>query len=187
MFRRARADEAAARESEKHVVNSNDKIAEDRLNKRLDSEIDQLLNSFGEIVSISRIQNANKSAAAQRTSIYDDDDDDDDDDAPAAQRSTANDAQNKDKYGVAQEAYSAQTRAATMVRSVESLLSMVADIKRARLVNDTTALTEMANTRRDALLQRTKATRREIEELNSVLDAAVRDLEKVYYNSRYVK
>ncbi|KAJ1963214.1 hypothetical protein GGI12_002187 [Dipsacomyces acuminosporus] len=184
MFRRARTDEAAAREGEKHVVSSNDKVVEERLNKRLDSEIEQLLNSFGEIISISKIQSSDKNAPTQRTGMYDDGGGSSG--SVAAHRASQGDAQAKDKYGVAQEAYSAQTRAATMVRSVESLLSMVADIKRAYLVNDTTALTDMANKRRSALQQRTQATRHEIEELNYALDMAVRDLEKAYYNSKYI-
>ncbi|KAJ2123882.1 hypothetical protein GGF48_003880, partial [Coemansia sp. RSA 921] len=90
-------------------------------------------------------------------------------------------------YITSQEAYSGQARAATMVRSVENLMLMVADIKRAYLVNDTNALVAMAAQRRQLLEERIRKTRSEIECLNSTLDTAVRELEAVYYNSKYVK
>ncbi|KAJ2746282.1 hypothetical protein GGI20_001483 [Coemansia sp. BCRC 34301] len=198
MFQRARGEGVPALASQKHLPRSSGAAAEERLNKRLDSEIRQLLTSFGEIIQSSRVENSEmgskKVSAAtpnQRgrdtsanTASDDEESDVSDSGDTSAPRSKTEPI--KDKYVVAQEAYSAQTRAATMVRSVENLLGMVADIKRAYLVNDTTALTMMADRRRKALEERTAATRREIEELGSVLDAAVRDLEKVYYNSKYL-
>ncbi|KAJ1934294.1 hypothetical protein FBU59_005745, partial [Linderina macrospora] len=182
MFRRARADDVTAKEGEKHLVSNSAKLAEEQLNKKLDSEIDQLMNSFGEILAISKIQNSEGTAVARQrlgasTSM------DDDDDHPGWRGQT--DSQSKDKYSVAQEAYSAQTRVATMVRTIEGLLGMVTDIKRAYLVNDATALTEMATQRCSKLDERTQITEQQVEELNSALDLAVRDLEKVYYNSKY--
>ncbi|KAJ2399802.1 hypothetical protein GGI23_002431 [Coemansia sp. RSA 2559] len=226
MFRRVRNDDPAALAAQKHLAKSDNAEAEARLNKRLDGEIEQLLNSFGEIIQASRVHNrdingilagmhpprrrraARATDAAQPTEKQGDEDMDDgadddedisgsedeeedirpDDSANAASpNGGARSEPTKDKYVVAQEAYSAQTRAATMVRSVENLLAMVADIKRAYLVNDTTTLTAMADKRRKALESRTRATRSEIEELGAALDTAVRELETVYYNSKFVK
>ncbi|KAJ2805788.1 hypothetical protein H4S07_003939 [Coemansia furcata] len=199
MFQRARGDGAPALVAQKHLPKSSGAAAEEQLNKRLDGEIRQLLTSFGEIIQSSRIENSemgSKKAVAAATpnqrgresSANDANEDEESDvsDSGDASAPRSKTEPIKDKYVVAQEAYSAQTRAATMVRSVENLLGMVADIKRAYLVNDTAALTMMADKRRKALEARTLVTRREIEELGSVLDAAVRDLEKVYYNSKYL-
>ncbi|KAJ2684902.1 hypothetical protein IWW39_004628 [Coemansia spiralis] len=199
MFQRARGDGAPALAAQKHLPKSSGAAAEEQLNKRLDGEIKQLLTSFGEIIQSSRVENSEmsskKAAAApiQRGRETNTDANDasegeqsDASDAGAASAPRSKTEPIKDKYVVAQEAYSAQTRAATMVRSVENLLGMAADIKRAYLVNDTAALTMMADSRRKTLEERTMATRKEIEELGSVLDAAVRDLEKVYYNSKYL-
>ncbi|KAJ2321663.1 hypothetical protein GGI00_006028 [Coemansia sp. RSA 2681] len=198
MFQRARGDGVPALAAQKHLPKSSGAATEERLNKRLDGEIRQLLTSFGEIIQSSRVENSEMSSKKvstatpnQRgrdtsTSAASDGEDSDTSDAGDTSASRSKTEPIKDKYVVAQEAYSAQTRAATMVRSVENLLGMVADIKRAYLVNDTAALTMMADKRRKALEARTTATRQEIEELGSVLDAAVRDLEKVYYNSKYL-
>ncbi|KAJ2064456.1 hypothetical protein GGI17_000966 [Coemansia sp. S146] len=197
MFQRARGDGVSALAAQKHLPKSSGAAAEEQLNKRLDGEIRQLLTSFGEIIQSSRVENSEMSskkaaatpnqrgreASANNASEGEESDVSDAGDASAPRSKTE---PIKDKYVVAQEAYSAQTRAATMVRSVENLLGMVADIKRAYLVNDTAALTMMADKRRKALEARTLTTRREIEELGSALDAAVRDLEKVYYNSKYL-
>ncbi|KAJ1899388.1 hypothetical protein GGI01_003073 [Coemansia sp. RSA 376] len=198
MFQRARGDGVPALAAQKHLPKSSGAAAEEQLNKRLDGEIRQLLTSFGEIIQSSRVENSemsSKKAAAtpnQRgresssTNNVSEGEESDESDAGDASAPRSKTEPIKDKYVVAQEAYSAQTRAATMVRSVENLLGMVADIKRAYLVNDTAALTMMADRRRKVLEARTLATRKEIEELGSVLDAAVRDLEKVYYNSKYL-
>ncbi|KAJ2866289.1 hypothetical protein GGH94_001654 [Coemansia aciculifera] len=197
MFQRARGDGVSALAAQKHLPKSSGAAAEEQLNKRLDGEIRQLLTSFGEIIQSSRVENSEMSSkkaaatpnqrgrdtSANNASEGEERDVSDSGDASAPRSKTE---PIKDKYVVAQEAYSAQTRAATMVRSVENLLGMVADIKRAHLINDTAALTMMADKRRKALEARTLATRREIEELGSALDAAVRDLEKVYYNSKYL-
>ncbi|KAJ1667770.1 hypothetical protein IW140_001323 [Coemansia sp. RSA 1813] len=232
MFRRVRNDDPAALAAKKHLAKSNNAEAEARLNKRLDGEIEQLLNSFGEIIQASRVHNRDinsilagmrpprrrrnpRAESAQNTDDRDDGMGDDEDEyvdgsededenegedngeeAAGPNATTAGVTSNgsssrmeptKDKYVVAQEAYSAQTRAATMVRSVENLLAMVADIKRAYLVNDTATLTAMADKRRRALESRAQATRSEIEELGAALDTAVRELETVYYNSKFVK
>ncbi|KAJ2546581.1 hypothetical protein EV175_005545 [Coemansia sp. RSA 1933] len=218
MFRRVRNDDPAALAAKKHFAKSDNAEAEARLNKRVDGEIEQLLNSFGEIIQASRVHNRDidsilagmrpphKRRNPRATGGADGADEDMDDgndldesendeevDSPndiAASTATTGGARSeptKDKYVVAQEAYSAQTRAATMVRSVENLLAMVADIKRAYLVNDTTTLTAMADKRRTALESRTRVTRSEVEELGAALDTAVRELETVYYNSKFVQ
>ncbi|KAJ2468431.1 hypothetical protein EV174_006304, partial [Coemansia sp. RSA 2320] len=191
MFQRARGDGAPALATQKHFPKSSGAATEEQLNKRLDSEIKQLLTSFGEIIQSSRIENSEVNSKKTLAMPSQRRRDTGGSDASGNEQSEESDAGDtattatrsktepiKDKYVVAQEAYSAQTRAATMVRSVENLLAMVADIKRAYLVNDTTALTTMADRRRLALEARALATRSEVEDLGSVLDAAVRDLEK---------
>lgn len=207
MFQRGRTDGNTSTKdiASKHLPRSSDIETEERLNKRLDNEIKLLLDSFGDIINSSRIENSELSTSLSNTPLTplnrrkreadnnDDgnEDDEDEDDGTAATSAFATSLRSKssdptkDKYVVAREAYSAHTRAATMVRSVENLLSMVADIKQAHLVNDTATLSAMTDHRRKDLATHTQKTRSEIEELNSTLDAAVRDLEKVYYSSKY--
>ncbi|KAJ2788127.1 hypothetical protein GGI15_000148 [Coemansia interrupta] len=189
-------------QNQKHTVRNNEAAVEDQLNARVSAEVEQLLMSFGEIIQSSRIYNSNpidltgkkakrskhptQNQQQQQQSRHSDDESDgyDDFDNETVKASKEN---TKDKYAVAQEAYGAQTRAATMVRSVEKLLAMVADIRRARLVNDATALVTAADARRKVLEERTQATRNAVAELNTAVDTAVRELETVYYNSKYVK
>ncbi|KAJ2357059.1 hypothetical protein IWW50_001751 [Coemansia erecta] len=195
MFQRVRSNSITPLESQRHLAKASDAATEDQLNKRLEGEIDQLLNSFGDIIQSSRIYSSSSTSSNRRSnqskqrSTYADEDSDDSDnsDSEAAKHPRSNAEPPKDKYIVSQEAYSAQTRAATMVRSVENLMSMVADIKRAYLVNDTNTMVAMADQRRQLLEGRIQKTRSEIEALNSTLDTAVRELEAVYYNSKYVK
>ncbi|KAJ1718204.1 hypothetical protein LPJ53_006630, partial [Coemansia erecta] len=164
-------------------LRNNEAAVEDQLNARVSAEVEQLLMSFGEIIQSSRIYNSNpidltgKKAKQSKHSTQnqqqqqqqsrhsdgesDGYDDLDDESVKASKENT------KDKYAVAQEAYGAQTRAATMVRSVEKLLAMVADVRRARLVNDATALVTAADARRKVLDERTQATRNAVAELNT--------------------
>ncbi|KAJ2850877.1 hypothetical protein J3B02_003624 [Coemansia erecta] len=210
MFQRARSDRATEQHRPKHAARNNEAAVEEQLNARVEAEIEQLLTSFGEIIQSSRIYNSRpidlsgKSESRskrpahhpgqlqQRRSRQSDDESDFDngitnDDNGDVKNTRAGAEAPKDKYSVAQEAYGAQTRAATMVRSVEKLLAMVADVRRARLVNDSTTMTAVADARRKALEQRTVLTKDAIEQLNAAVDAAVRDLETVYHNSKYVK
>ncbi|KAJ2718538.1 hypothetical protein GGI07_005710 [Coemansia sp. Benny D115] len=209
MFQRARPDATAAAQQQqrmRHVARNNEAAVESQLNQRVDAEIEQLLTSFGEIIQSSRIHNssaidlsgkasaprASRPSAAQpkRSSALDSanqSDGENDADGYVPQSAGGRQESTKDKYAVAQEAYGAQTRAATMVRSVEKLLAMVADVRRARLVNDSAALAAMADARRRALEERTLRTRQAVEALNAAVDAAVRDLETVYYNTKYAK
>ncbi|KAJ1727618.1 hypothetical protein LPJ61_004478 [Coemansia biformis] len=184
MFQRVRSNSITPLEEQRHLATTSSAAAEEQLNKRLKGEIDQLLNAFGEIIQSSRIYSSSSSSGdstrhggAKRSAYTADDgegsDDSDSSDVPAAAARPGVDPP-KDKYVAAQEAYGAQTRAATMVRSVENLLSMVADIKRAYLVNDTSTLAAMADRRRQILDERIQVTRAEIEALNSTLDTAVR-------------
>ncbi|KAJ2774692.1 hypothetical protein IWQ57_000708 [Coemansia nantahalensis] len=190
MFQRVRSNSITPLDGQRHFATASSIAAEEQLNKRLKSEIDQLLSAFGEIIQTSRIYSSSddgsRHGGAKRSAYAADDgdgsDDSDSSDAPAGGARSGVDLP-KDKYVAAQEAYGAQTRAATMVRSVENLLSMVADIKRAHLVNDTSAMTAMADRRRRVLEERVQTTRAEIEALNSSLDAAVRELEALCYNS----
>ncbi|KAJ1817728.1 hypothetical protein LPJ56_002004 [Coemansia sp. RSA 2599] len=206
MFQRARNDRNPDLQRPKHAARNNEAAVEEQLNARVEAEVEQLLTSFGEIIQSSRIYNsrpinlsgkaeprskrAAHSSQLQRRSRQSDNDSDDydalNDDGDIKAPKAGSEAP-KDKYSVAQEAYGAQTRAATMVRSVEKLLAMVADVRRARLVNDSTTLTAIADARRSALEARTVSTKDAIEQLNAAVDAAVRDLETVYHNSKYVK
>ncbi|KAJ1863829.1 hypothetical protein H4R99_004635 [Coemansia sp. RSA 1722] len=205
MFQRARNDRNADQQRPKHVARNNEAVVEDQLNARVEAEVEQLLTSFGEIIQSSRIYNsrpidlsgradprpkrpAHSSSQLQRRARQSDSDSDDaiNDDGDLKGPKAGAEA-TKDKYAVAQEAYGAQTRAATMVRSVEKLLAMVADVRRARLVNDSTTMTAIADARRKALEGSTLATKEAVAQLNAAVDAAVRELETVYHNSKYVK
>ncbi|KAJ2849828.1 hypothetical protein IWW36_002341 [Coemansia brasiliensis] len=193
MFQRARSNSITPLDSQRHFAKDSDAATEEQLNKRLEGEIEQLLNSFGDIIQSSRIYGSGGGRKSgklkQQRNTYtnaDSDSSDFSDDEAGGSIQTSTEPP-KDKYIVSQEAYSAQTRAATMVRSVENLMSMVADIKRAYLVNDTSTLMEMADRRRQLMEERIGKTREEIAALNATLDTAVRELEAVYYNSMYVK
>ncbi|KAJ2134841.1 hypothetical protein IW136_004500 [Coemansia sp. RSA 678] len=193
MYQRVRSSSITPLESQRHLAKVSDATTEDQLNKRLEGEIDQLLNSFGDIIQSSRISSSSnggrQSNQSRQHNTYANEDSEgsDESDEESAPRAWTNTEPPKDKYIASQEAYSGQARAATMVRSVENLMLMVADIKRAYLVNDTNALVAMAAQRRQLLEERIRKTRSEIECLNSTLDTAVRELEAVYYNSKYVK
>ncbi|KAJ1855380.1 hypothetical protein GGH12_001662 [Coemansia sp. RSA 1822] len=193
MFQRVRSSSITLLESQRHLAKASDATTEDQLNKRLEGEIDQLLNSFGDIIQSSRIySSSNGSRQSNQSRLHntyanEDSEGSDESDEEPSIRARSNAEPPKDKYIASQEAYSGQARAATMVRSVENLMLMVADIKRAYLVNDTNALVVMAAQRRQLLEERIRKTRSEIECLNSTLDTAVRELEAVYYNSKYVK
>ncbi|KAJ2780794.1 hypothetical protein H4R18_003262 [Coemansia javaensis] len=201
MFQRVRSNSITPLDSQRHLATAGNAAAEEELNKRLKSEIDQLLGAFGDIIQTSRIYTSGSSSSSSGvgrgrrnlgghdgdsdsgSSSDDDDSDGSDGDAARAQGARPGVDPPKDKYVAAQEAYGAQTRAAIMVRSVENLMSMVADIKRAYLVNDTDTLTAIADQRRRAVEERVAQTRAEIEALNSTLTAGVRELEAIHYAS----
>ncbi|PVU99578.1 hypothetical protein BB559_000584 [Furculomyces boomerangus] len=88
--------------------------------------------------------------------------------------------QDKDKFQVSQEAFQVQIRSVTMVKSAESLLKMISSLEKAYLVNDNSYMLEILNKRNEIINDLILETKNEISLLNDQLEAAIKDMERVY-------
>lgn len=89
----------------------------------------------------------------------------------------------KDKFKVAQEGYQIESQAAQIVRSCESLLSLIGELKQNLLLNDTKTLTKLRQTQSDKLVTSTTAMKEQALKMKKELADTVYDLESVYYRS----
>ncbi|KAI8092167.1 surfeit locus protein 5 subunit 22 of mediator complex-domain-containing protein [Gilbertella persicaria] len=89
----------------------------------------------------------------------------------------------KDKFKVAQEGYQIESQAAQIVRSCESLLSLVGELKQSLLLNDTKTLSKLRQARSEKLTENTVAIKERILTIKKELADTVYDLESVYYRS----
>ncbi|KAG0230866.1 Mediator of RNA polymerase II transcription subunit 22 [Actinomortierella wolfii] len=124
---------------------------EEAYNKRLDADITQLLDSFGDIVRVASIGHLD------------------------------NPSQTKDKYRIVQESYQVQGRATNIVRSAESLVAMLAELKRVLLLNDTTTLAQIASDRHKQLASKKTAVKQRVLALKEEVDRTIWELERAYY------
>ncbi|ORX98914.1 SURF5-domain-containing protein [Basidiobolus meristosporus CBS 931.73] len=122
---------------------------EETYNKRLDNELDQLVDSFGDIIRVAKIQD-------------------------------------KDKFRIAQENYQVECRAANIVRSVESLLGLVTELKQSLLLNDTNTLNHFTTSRIRVVSNQKEVVKDSVVKLRGNLDSAIWEMENAYYNSRYI-
>ncbi|KAK4520439.1 general negative regulator of transcription subunit 5 [Mucor velutinosus] len=89
----------------------------------------------------------------------------------------------KDKFKVAQEGYQIESQSAQIVRSCESLLSLIGELKQNLLLNDTKTLTTLRQTRSEKLIENTTAIKDRMQLMKKELAETVYDLETVFYRS----
>ncbi|KAI8871050.1 hypothetical protein GQ42DRAFT_112634, partial [Ramicandelaber brevisporus] len=84
---------------------------------------------------------------------------------------------NKDQARISAETQLLDTRAASIVKSAETLLSMVTELKRAIVLNDCQAQNAQTGLRRTALNQQTNTTREMVKDILNDLNSIAKDLE----------
>ncbi|SAM09471.1 hypothetical protein [Absidia glauca] len=89
----------------------------------------------------------------------------------------------KDKFKVSQEGYQVESQAAQIVRSSESLLILIKELKQFLLLNDTKTLTTLTEQRSIALTTQTAEIKNVVQDLRKDVAAAIYDMESVYYRS----
>ncbi|KAF9317390.1 Mediator of RNA polymerase II transcription subunit 22 [Linnemannia elongata] len=126
---------------------------EEAYNKRLDMDVAQLMESFGDIIKTASITHSESLT------------------------------QSKDKYKLAQESYQIQGRAANIVSSAESLLAMVTELKQTLLLNDTTTLAQLSTQRQQELSSQKTAVKQRVMGLKEEVDKTIWELEQACYGS----
>ncbi|KAH8549591.1 hypothetical protein BGW37DRAFT_428893 [Umbelopsis sp. PMI_123] len=71
----------------------------------------------------------------------------------------------------------------TEIRSAESLLGLITELKQILLLNDTKTLTQLSDTRTKALREPKTAIKSEMSKIKTELDAAIFDMENVLYRN----
>ncbi|GAA5809622.1 hypothetical protein MFLAVUS_003033 [Mucor flavus] len=89
----------------------------------------------------------------------------------------------KDKFKVAQEGYQIESQAAQIVRSCESLLSLIGELKQNLLLNDTKTLSKLRKTQSVKLEKDALAIKDQMATMKEELAETVYDLESVSYRS----
>ncbi|CDS10701.1 hypothetical protein LRAMOSA11187 [Lichtheimia ramosa] len=89
----------------------------------------------------------------------------------------------KDKFRVAQEGYQIESQSAQIVRSTESLLSLITELKQHLLLNDTDTLSKLMKQRTDALDTQREEIKDTICTMRRELANTIYDLESVYFRS----
>lgn len=84
---------------------------------------------------------------------------------------------------MAQEGYQIESQSAQIVRSCESLLSLIGELKQNLLLNDTKTLTTLRQTRSERLIENTTAIKDRMQLMKKELAETVYDLETVFYRS----
>ncbi|OZJ06857.1 hypothetical protein BZG36_00144 [Bifiguratus adelaidae] len=113
---------------------------EEQYNKRVDDDVERLMDSFVDIVRISAVED-------------------------------------KDTFKTTQEGYQIESQAAQMVRSVESLFSVITDLKHYALLNDTSTLTRLVQTRSEQLRTQKEEIRDNLKDLRKDVTAAIEELQ----------
>ncbi|KAF8928599.1 Mediator of RNA polymerase II transcription subunit 22 [Haplosporangium gracile] len=126
---------------------------EEAYNKRLDMDVTQLMESFGDIIKTASITHSESLT------------------------------QSKDKYKLAQESYQIQGRATNIVSSAESLLAMVTELKQTLLLNDTTTLAQLSTQRQQELSNQKTAVKQRVMGLKEEVDKTIWELEQACYGS----
>ncbi|KAI7892137.1 surfeit locus protein 5 subunit 22 of mediator complex-domain-containing protein [Mucor mucedo] len=89
----------------------------------------------------------------------------------------------KDKFKVAQEGYQIESQAAQIVRSCESLLSLIGELKQNLLLNDTKTLSKLRKTQSEKLEDNTMAIKAQMQVMKKELAETIYDLESTTYRS----
>ncbi|KAJ1659983.1 hypothetical protein IWQ61_001011 [Dispira simplex] len=120
----------------------------EEFNKRLDSEMDVLVDSFNDIIAAAKIQN-------------------------------------KDTITLAEEGFQIECRATTIVRSCQTLLTMIASMKQSLLLNDTQSINTLTQTHKERALRQIHQTYRTLQSINTVIGQSVLKLQEVYSATPY--
>ncbi|CAM0135039.1 unnamed protein product [Umbelopsis sp. WA50703] len=89
----------------------------------------------------------------------------------------------KDKFKVTQEGYQIESQTAQIIRSAESLLGLITELKQMLLLNDTKTLTHLSDTRNKDLQAPKTAIKSKMYKIKTELDAAIFDMENVLYRN----
>ncbi|CAG8495312.1 5611_t:CDS:2 [Ambispora leptoticha] len=127
---------------------------EEEQNRRLDIEIEQLLNSFRDVVKLAGFHETVRLPGMESDKVVE-----------------------KDKFRTALDGCVAELRAATIVKSCENLFTLTHDLKTTLLLNDTDTLLRFNKHRADALNARKDKIKRRIVELNNDLSLAIWEME----------
>ncbi|KAG2217646.1 hypothetical protein INT45_004222 [Circinella minor] len=129
--------------------------AEEQYNKRIDDDISKLVDCFTDIVRVGE----NK---------------------------------DKDKFRVAEEGYQIESQSAQItllinknyqVRSAESLLGLITELKQHLLLNDTALLSQLAKQRKQVLNTQSDEIKNTVLKMREELRTTIYDLESVYFRS----
>ncbi|KAI9263106.1 surfeit locus protein 5 subunit 22 of mediator complex-domain-containing protein [Phascolomyces articulosus] len=93
------------------------------------------------------------------------------------------DNKDKDKFRVAEEGYQIESQSAQIVRSAESLLGLVTELKQHLLLNDTALLSQLTKQRSQALESQRYEIKETILKMQQELQTTIYDLEYVYFRS----
>jgi len=89
--------------------------------------------------------------------------------------------ENKDKFKITQEGYQIESQTAQIIRSAESLLGLITELKQILLLNDTKTLTQLSDSRTKDLKEPKTAIKSDMYKIKMELDAAIFDMENVLY------
>ncbi|KAJ3410437.1 hypothetical protein HDV05_003799 [Chytridiales sp. JEL 0842] len=129
--------------------------AEDKLNKRLDGELDMLENQLGYIVQASHLRHVTKDSDGKLVP--------------------------KDKYKIAQEHQLMESAASNIVHAAESLLTLTAELKQALLLNDFLTLNRAVRGRFLTLRNHEKGCKEVLETVRGEMKDLTREMEELMY------
>ncbi|KAI9477156.1 surfeit locus protein 5 subunit 22 of mediator complex-domain-containing protein [Zychaea mexicana] len=89
----------------------------------------------------------------------------------------------KDKFRVAEEGYQIESQSAQIVRSAESLLGLITELKQHLLLNDTALLSQLTKQRTEALETQRYEIKDTVFKMRAELQTTIYDLESVYFRS----
>ncbi|KAI7857332.1 surfeit locus protein 5 subunit 22 of mediator complex-domain-containing protein [Circinella umbellata] len=89
----------------------------------------------------------------------------------------------KDKFRVAEEGYQIESQSAQIVRSAESLLGLITELKQHLLLNDTALLSQLAKQRKQVLSTQSDEIKNTVLKMREELRTTIYDLESVYFRS----
>ncbi|KAI8147887.1 surfeit locus protein 5 subunit 22 of mediator complex-domain-containing protein [Fennellomyces sp. T-0311] len=89
----------------------------------------------------------------------------------------------KDKFRVAEEGYQIESQSAQIVRSAESLLGLITELKQHLLLNDTELLSQLAKQRTQSLETQRHEIKDTLLKMRGELQTTIYDLESIYFRS----
>ncbi|KAJ3107225.1 hypothetical protein HDU97_004645 [Phlyctochytrium planicorne] len=134
--------------------------SEERLNKRLDTELETLESQFGHILKASFIRE--QDGASDKTKI-------------------------KDKYKINQESQLMDGATANLVHSAQSLLSLTSEIRQALLLNDFKALNFGMKHRMTTLHHQNAASKSTLLEVQKEVVELREEMAQILATSKYVR